>query len=53
MDNFEHLTDIQKLELASSLIGDVFFQYQSGNVGTQLASADSCLDLAIQLIEGV
>ena len=51
MFNFDNLTDLQKLETASTLIAEVFFQYQTGNIGTQLASADSCLDAAINLIE--
>lgn len=51
MNDFPHLTDVQKLELASSLIGNVFFQYQTGDVQTQLDNAYSCLDKAINLIK--
>ena len=52
MNDFPHLTDVQKLELASSLIGNVFFQYQTGKVQTELDNAYTCLDNAINLIKG-
>ena len=45
--NLDNLTDMEKLETASNLIADVFFQYQQGEIGTQLASADSCIQTAI------
>ena len=48
------LNDLEKLEQASDLIEEVFTQYQNGEIGTQLASASSCIETAIfNLIRGL
>jgi len=44
------INDIQKLEKAQDLLSEVFFHNQMNEIGTQLASADSCLSQALSLL---
>lgn len=45
-----HITDVAKLDMALTLITEVFNNHQLDAIGTQLASAGSCIDEATRLI---